>query len=105
MLYITSETVKKQQLVVWPSEQSPNVDQVISKMKKLQMKSQISRQYTCTRCGKLPPHCHQECPVDEATCYKCLKRGHFSIVCRSTGLVRVNIQRIHKMILIVSWGS
>ena len=30
-----SETVKKQQSVVRPSEQPPNVDQVISKMEKL----------------------------------------------------------------------
>ena len=81
-----SETVKKQQSVVRPSEQPPNV---ISKMKKFQNANpRIPRQHACTRCGKTPPHNRQECPAREVTCYKCSKRGHFSSVCRSTGSVR-----------------
>ena len=46
-----SETVKKQQSVVRPSEQPPNVDQVISKTKKLQNANpRIPRPHACTRC-------------------------------------------------------
>ena len=85
-----SETVRKQQLIVRPSEQPPNIDQVISKPRMLNKeKSRMPKGHICTRCGKTPPHSRQECPAREATCYKCSKKGHFSTVCRSTGLVRV----------------
>ena len=97
-----SETVKKQLSVVRPSEQSPNVDQVISKMEKLQnANSRIPRPHACIRCGKTPSHSHQECPAHEATCYKCSKREHFLESVTLLGwYVQFSIQRmIHKMIL------
>ena len=36
----------------------------------------------CTRCGKAK-HPHDECPVRDAECFKCHKKGHYSSLCLS----------------------
>ena len=38
---------------------------------------------TSLRCGISPEHSRQQCPAREEQCYKCGKRGHFQIMCRS----------------------
>ena len=45
---------------------------------------------TCTRCGRSPPHSRHGCPVREAICHKCFKKGHYFIVCCTAG----SIQRV-----------
>ena len=42
----------------------------------------------CTRCGRTPSHDKQNCPARDAACIKYGKKGHFQIVCRSTGKLR-----------------
>ena len=79
-----NEMVRKQQSIVRPADQPPNIDYVISK-KRL---PQPTNSKTCTRCGRSPSHFRQDCPTREAICNKCSKKGHYSTVCHTAGLIR-----------------
>jgi len=37
----------------------------------------------CTRCGKFPTHSHNQCPAQEAVCYKYGKKGHYQSMFKS----------------------
>jgi len=45
----------------------------------------------CTCCGK-PQHPQEKCPAKDATCYKCLKRGHYSSMCPSKKTTTDSVQ-------------
>ena len=42
----------------------------------------------CSRCGK-SPHSHEVCPAKDATCRKCKRKGHFSVMCYSKSVQNV----------------
>ena len=33
----------------------------------------------CLRCGKSPGHSKKDCPAKDAECYKCHKKGHYTV--------------------------
>ena len=41
----------------------------------------------CYRCGKSPGHVRQNFPAKAAICHKCLKKGHWASVCKSSQTV------------------
>ena len=49
----------------------------------------ISSSNTCTWCGKLTSHSHQQCLKREAIFCKCGKKGHYQAVCWSTKSVNL----------------
>ena len=58
-----NEIVRKQQSIVRPADQPPNIDYIISK-KQL---PQPTKSKTCTRCWRSPPHSCQDCSAREAS--------------------------------------
>ena len=42
----------------------------------------------CSRCGK-SPHSREVCPAKDATCRKCKRKGHFSVMCYSKSVQNV----------------
>ena len=42
---------------------------------------------SCYCCGKSPGHVRQNCPAKAAICFKCLKKGHWASVCKSSQTV------------------
>ena len=47
---------------------------------------------TCQRCEKAPSHARNSCPVKDAVCCKCTKKGHFAKVCKSKVVAAVEQQ-------------
>ena len=89
-----NEMVRKQQSTVRPAEQPPNIDLVVYKKQypqqgRLVQPTQPNKFKTCDRCGKSPSHSRQECPAREAICHRCSKKGHYSVVCRTAGSIRM----------------
>ena len=89
-----NEMVRKQQVIVRPAEQPPNIDLVVYKKQhpqqgRLVQPTNSTKSKTCDRCGKSPPHFRQECPAREAICHRCSKKGHYSIVCRTSASIRM----------------
>ena len=46
-------------------------------------KTESSKGKVCGRCSKFPSHKVQQCLVQDVTCHKCGKKGHYQTVCRS----------------------
>ena len=44
----------------------------------------------CTRCGRSPAHCREQCPAREETCHRCNKKGHFKSMCRIKGVKAID---------------
>ena len=95
-----SEAVKKQQpLIRGQIEPEANLDAVKSRYKNKQQSTfqrktaprqqQAQKQHSgkCNRCGRSPTHNRNNCPVRDATCHKCSKKGHYASVCKSRSTV------------------
>lgn len=101
-----NEAIKQQQMLLHSinEEGSPsNIDAVRSKSnyRKKGSKPGLHRgnppnqgkQNMCLRCGKTPGHSRDNCPAKAQTCNKCGKVGHFSRVCRTKDVKRVEAKQ------------
>ena len=85
-----NELVKRQQEIprCGVSPATPEIDEVNEAKGKRDRRprdSQYKKLTKCIHCGSTSEnHLHLKCPVRDATCMKCNKRGHFAKVCLST---------------------
>ncbi|XP_034038462.1 golgin subfamily A member 3 [Thalassophryne amazonica] len=95
-----SESVKKQQLILHSSSaegKTLNMDNIRTSMKRGKTQTRQKKEQRPPklsdkergRCGRKNKHSWKDCPAREVQCRKCLRKGHFAVVCRSSDAARV----------------